>query len=151
MNTSHHDGGAPDVFSKTAEARHVQFVEQNKRVADSWRNHQRQHQFGVGVNPTPREINSDNIIDTLRRVWPEVNDMKGLDGCSVSWDNAAFNLRKKRVTLYVFFDHMRPTRQEDWAEWEWLHYRINSWLEYHQTTWRFRFVPRGRRVLEVVK
>ena len=103
------------------------------------------------MDPTLREINSDNIIPTLRRVWPEVSEMKGLDGSSVSWDDAAFNLRKKRITLYVFFDHMRPTRQEDWAEWEWLHFRINSWLEYNQTPWRFRFVPRGRRVVEVVK
>jgi hypothetical protein len=105
------------------------------------------------VNPTPNpfEINSDNIIVTLQRVWPEVSEMKGLDGSSVSWDNAAFNLRKKRVTLFVTYDQMRPTRQEDWAEWEWLHYRINSWLEHHQTPWRFRFVPRGRRVVEAVK
>ena len=36
MNTSHQNGGAPDVFSKTAEARHVDFVEQNKRVVDCW-------------------------------------------------------------------------------------------------------------------
>ena len=132
MNTSHHDGGAPDVFSENASAPTCYLSDEQLRL-------------------NPSEINSDNIIPTLRRVFPEVSEMKSPDGSSVSWDNAAFNLRKKRVTLYVFFDHMRPTRQEEWAEWEWLHYRINSYLEHHMTHWRFRYVPRGRRVVEVVK
>ena len=46
MNTSHHPGGAPDVFQKlvTAVNEKREYTEANERVADSWRKSNRRHQ-----------------------------------------------------------------------------------------------------------
>ena len=45
MNTSHHPGGAPDVFQKlvTAVNEKREYTEANERVADSWRKSNRRH------------------------------------------------------------------------------------------------------------
>ena len=67
------------------------------------------------MKPTlnPCEINSENIILTLRRVWPEVSEMKGPDGSFVSWDNAAFGLSKKRVKLLLLLSNIKLS-SESW-------------------------------------
>ena len=89
------------------------------------------------VNPS--KIHSDTIIPILRQVWPEISELKGPSGNPLSWDTAFFDHRKNRIILFVIHDQMRPTRQEDWADCEWLDHRINVWLEYLQTPWRFSY------------
>ena len=46
MNTSHQNGGAPDVFQKlvTAVNEKREYTEANERVAESWRKSNRRHQ-----------------------------------------------------------------------------------------------------------
>ena len=45
MNTSHHPGGALDVFQKlvTAVSEKREYTEANERVTDSWRKSNRRH------------------------------------------------------------------------------------------------------------
>ena len=110
MNTSHHDGGAPDVFSKKTPSA-----------------------------ITAADVNANTVSSLLREKWIEISYLDGPDGKPLSWDNLVVNKGKKRVTLQVPVDPDHETVQEDWADSEYLAYQINLWFEGMGSRWAFRY------------
>ena len=110
MNTSHHDGGAPDVLSKKTPSA-----------------------------ITGADINVTTVVAALRRKFIELPHLDGPDGKPLSWDTLVVNKGKKRVKLQVPVDPDHETVQEDWADCEYLHHHINLWFEALGSIWRFTF------------
>ena len=110
MNTSHHDGGAPDVFSKKTPS---------------------------AINAA--DINATTVVAALRRKFIELPHLDGPDGKPLSWDTQVVNKGKKRVKLQVPVDPDHETVQEDWADSEYLNHHINLWFEALGSSWRFTF------------
>lgn len=109
MNTSHQNGGAPDVFLKNASA-----------IAAS-------------------DINANTVCSVLRKKWIELPYLDAPGGNSLSWENLVVNKGKKRVTLQVPLNSPHNFSQEDWRDCEYLHHHINAWFEELGSRWCFRF------------
>ena len=110
MNTSHHSGGAPDVFYETARA------------------------------ITAADVNANTVSSLLREKWIEISYLAGPDGKPLSWDNLVVNKGKKRVTLHVHVDPTREFVQDDWACCEYLDHQVNVWFEGMGSRWAFRYL-----------
>ena len=110
MNTSHYDGGAPDLFSKKTPSA-----------------------------ITAADINATTVVAALRRKFIELPLLDGPDGKPLSWDTLVVNKGKKRVKLQVPVDPDHKSVQKDWADCEYLHWHINRWFEDLGSGWSFTF------------
>ena len=89
---------------------------------------------------TAADINANTVSRCISEEFIEMHGcLDGPDGKPLSWDNFVVNKSKKRVKLQVPVDPDHETVQEDWADCEWLHHRINLWFEALGSSWSFTF------------
>ena len=86
------------------------------------------------------DFNANTVSRCIREEFIEMHGcLDGPDAKPLNWDNFVVNKSKKRVKLQVPVDPDHETVQEDWADCEWLHHRINLWFEALGSSWSFTF------------
>ena len=95
-----------------------------------------------GILKTAGAITRAEALALRKRLFakwgPELMWLIGPDGTKVHPRNLVIRRGKKRVILRVHVDPAREFVQEDWANCEYLHYKINLWFEAIGSCWRFR-------------